>query len=44
MHTSKEATARISLMKELKTCPQVFTLESTFSGMDRGALNGNHIN
>ena len=31
---SKESTARISLYKELKTCPNIFTMESTFSGMD----------
>lgn len=31
---SKESTARMSLFKEMKTCPNVFTMESTFSGMD----------
>lgn len=31
---SKESTARISVYKELKTCPNIFTMESTFSGMD----------
>ena len=32
---SKESTARISLYKELRTCPNIFTMESTFSGLDR---------
>ena len=42
--TSKEATARIALFKELRNCPQVFTLESTFSGITQGQLSGKHIN
>ena len=37
---SKESTARVSLYKELKTCPNIFTLESTFSGVDFGDLKG----
>lgn len=35
MQKSKESTARISLYKELKTCPNIFTMESTFCGMDK---------
>lgn len=35
---SKESTARIALYKEMKTCPNVFTMESTFSGLDRVRL------
>lgn len=40
---SKESTARVSLYKELKTCPNIFTMESTFSGMDFGELKGQHM-
>ena len=40
---SKETTARVSLYKELKTCPNIFTMESTFSGMDFGELKGQHM-
>lgn len=43
IQVSKEATARVSMFKELRTCPQVFTLESTFSGIDKGPLIGQHI-
>jgi hypothetical protein len=31
---SKEATARVALFKELKDVANIFTMESTFSGMD----------
>jgi hypothetical protein len=31
---SKESTARIALYKELKNVANIFTMESTFSGMD----------
>lgn len=41
---AKEATARIALFKDLRTCPQVFTLESTFAGFDKGPLAGQAIN
>lgn len=42
-HT-KEATARVALFKEMHwECPQVYTLESTFSGIDKGPLSGQHI-
>ena len=37
---SKESTARVSLYKELKTCPNIFTMESTFAGCDEGELKG----
>ena len=36
---SKESTARVSLYKELKV-PNIFTLESTFSGVDFGDHKG----
>ena len=41
---SKEATARVAIFKELKTCPLVYTMESTFSGLDKGPHAGSHIN
>ena len=41
---AKEATARIALFKDLRTCPQVFTMESTFSGFDKGPYAGQAIN
>ena len=40
---SKESTARVSLYKDLKTCPNIFTMESTFSGIDFGELKGQHM-
>ena len=40
---SKEATARVAVFKELKTCPLVYTMESTFSGLSKGIYNGLHI-
>ena len=40
---SKEATARVAIFKELKTCPLVYTMESTFSGLDMGPYAGTHI-
>ena len=40
---SKEATARVAMFKELGSCPQVYTMESTFSGLDKGPLAGMHI-
>ena len=40
---SKEATARVAVFKELKTCPLIYTMESTFSGMDLGPFSGLHI-
>lgn len=40
---SKDSTARVSLYKELKTCPNIFTIESTFSGMDFGEFKGEHL-
>jgi hypothetical protein len=40
---SKESTARVCLYKELKTCPNIFTIESTFSGIDFGDSAGEHI-
>ena len=40
---SKEATARVAMFKELKTCPLVYTMESTFSGLDIGPYAGMHV-
>jgi cytosolic carboxypeptidase protein 2/3 len=40
---SKESTARISLYKDLKNVPNIFTMESTFSGMDYGPQKGVHL-
>lgn len=40
---SKESTARVALYKDLKTCPNIFTMESTFSGMDTGPNKGMHL-
>jgi hypothetical protein len=36
----KEATARVAIFKELKSVPQIFTMESTFSGLDQGEYEG----
>ena len=41
---SKESTARVSVYKELGDCPNIFTLESTFAGVDQGDLKGLHMN
>ena len=40
---SKESTARVAVFKELKTVPLIYTMESTFSGLDMGPFNGMHI-
>lgn len=37
---AKEATARIALFKDLKNVPLVYTMESTFSGFDKGPFQG----
>jgi cytosolic carboxypeptidase protein 2/3 len=37
MHKSKEATARIAMWKELRI-PNIFTMEASFSGADKGKL------
>lgn len=37
---SKESTARVAMYKELKNCPNIFTMESTFSGIDIGPMKG----
>lgn len=33
----------MSLYKELKSCPNIFTVESTFSGIDFGEHKGEHV-
>ena len=40
---SKEATARVALYKELKNVPNIFTMESTFAGVDFGPAAGQHM-
>ena len=42
MHRSKEATARISMYRELKI-PSIFTLEASFSGADIGHFKDHHF-
>jgi cytosolic carboxypeptidase protein 2/3 len=42
VHKSKEATARVTLWRELKI-PNVFTLEASFCGADKGALKDKHF-
>ena len=42
MHRSKEATARISMWKELKI-PAIYTMEASFCGADRGSLKDQHF-
>jgi hypothetical protein len=37
---SKESTARVSLFKEIEVCPNIFTMESTFAGVDKGEFKG----
>lgn len=43
LQKSKESTARVSVYKELKNCPNIFTMESTFSGVDIGDYKGQHM-
>ena len=40
---SKESTARVAMYKELKSCSNIFTMESSFSGLDMGAQKGMHF-
>lgn len=40
---SKDATARVAMYKELQTCPNIFTMESTFSGIDFGPAAGQYM-
>jgi len=42
MHKSKEATARVSMWKELKI-PSIFTMEASFSGADQGDFKDCHF-
>ena len=42
MHKTKEATARITMWKELKI-PGIYTMEASFSGADSGVLKGQHF-
>ena len=43
MQKSKEATARIALFKELKNVPCIYTMESSFAGIDFGKQKGMHL-
>jgi len=43
VHKSKEQTARVSLFKELKNVACIYTMESSFAGMDFGEDKGNHL-
>lgn len=40
---SKESTARVAMFKELKDTPCIYTLESSFAGVDYGKDKGNHL-
>lgn len=40
---SKASTARVALFKELKTTPCVYTMESSFAGVDFGNDKGMHL-
>ena len=40
---SKESTARISLFKELRSVHCIFTMESSFAGVDTGKHAGMHF-
>ena len=42
VHKSKESTARVSMWRELKI-PNVFTMEASFSGADKGELKDTHF-
>ena len=42
MSKAKESTARIAMYKELGI-PNIFTLEASFCGADKGNLAGNHF-
>ena len=42
MHRSKEATARVTMFREIKI-PCIFTMEASFSGVDIGKLEGKHF-
>jgi hypothetical protein len=44
LHKSKEATARIAIYKDLNgTVPLIYTLESSFAGVDMGKDKGKHL-
>ena len=41
---SKESTARVALYKEFKnTVPNIYTMESSFAGLDMGKAAGMHL-
>ena len=42
VHKSKEATNRVTLWRELKI-PNVFTMEASFCGANKGLLNNKHF-
>ena len=43
MQKSKESTARVALYKELKNVPNIYTMESSFAGLDMGPSAGKHL-
>ena len=43
VHKSKESTARVTLWREIKNCANVFTMEASFCGADKGALQNKHF-
>ena len=43
MQKSKESTARVALFKELKNVPNIYTMESSFAGLDMGKAAGLHL-
>ena len=43
MQKEKEGTARVSLFKEFKTESCIYTMESTFGGLDFGKDSGYHM-
>lgn len=40
---SKESTARIAVFKELRSVPCIYTMESSFAGLDMGKYAGMHF-
>jgi cytosolic carboxypeptidase protein 2/3 len=40
---SKASTARVALFKELQTTPCIYTMESSFAGVDFGDNKGMHL-
>jgi len=43
LHKSKDATARIALYNDLQNVPCIYTMESSFAGIDFGSEKGKHL-